>query len=78
MRMREARSMIRRMPRDVKEKPTLETFKAALDRHIQKIPDLPPISGYPFLKGEFTLGVGEERTLLNTDRRRCRGDEWSW
>ena len=43
------------IPKEVKEKTTISTFKHALDSYLQAIPDLPPISGYPFLNGNSLL-----------------------
>ena len=43
------------IPRKVREKETLSSFKSALDNHLKTIPDAPPISGYPFLNGNSIL-----------------------
>ena len=35
------------LPSSIKQKPNLATFKAALDQLLSKVPDHPPIAGYP-------------------------------
>ena len=39
------------IPRRVKDKETLPTFKTALDKFLRTIPDEPPVSGYTTLNG---------------------------
>ena len=39
------------IPKKIKAKETLTSFKAALDKYLKSIPDKPPISGYPVLNG---------------------------
>ena len=43
------------VPRYIKEKESLPTFKAALDKFLRNIPDTPPISGYPTMNGNSIL-----------------------
>ena len=39
------------IPKKIKDKESLSSFKAALDKFLKMIPDKPPISGYPVLNG---------------------------
>ena len=50
-----APALFNTIPKIVKEKESLSSFKAALDKHLQSIPDTPPISGYPSLNGNSLL-----------------------
>ena len=43
------------IPRNVKEKETLLSFKAALDKFLHTVPDTPPISGYVVQNGNSIL-----------------------
>ena len=41
-----AATLFNGLPKNVKKQNSLEVFKATLDNHLQKIPDLPPVHGY--------------------------------
>jgi hypothetical protein len=43
------------IPKEVKEKKTLPSFKSALDQFLKSMPDRPPIAGYPFLNGNSIM-----------------------
>ena len=43
------------VPKKIKEKKSLQSFKAALDKFLGSIPDEPPISGYPNQNGNTIL-----------------------
>ena len=43
------------IPKTIKEKGTLNSFKSGLDKFLQTIPDTPPLSGYPTLNGNSIL-----------------------
>ena len=55
------------VPRVIKEKETLSSFKSALDKYLQAIPDQPPISGYPFLNGNSLLEWAASRHYSPVD-----------
>ena len=43
------------IPQIIKEKETLLSFKAALEKFLRNIPDTPPLSGYPTMNGNSIL-----------------------
>ena len=57
------------IPKAVKDKTSLASFKSALDRYLGTIPDTPPISGYPFQNGNSLLEWKENGhySLVYTD-----------
>lgn len=69
-----APALFNSIPKKVKDKGTLSTFKSALDKHLTSIPDRPPISGYPFLNGnsilEWTGSIHRSPGYLDGDERR--------
>ena len=66
------------IPRSVKEKETLSSFKAALDKFLKTIPDTPPISGYQVMNGnsivEWAGGGGHYHTAFDGEMSVPDGD----
>ena len=50
-----APALFNTIPKSIKDKTTLSAFKSSLDKYLQTIPDLPPISGYPIQNGNSLL-----------------------
>ena len=66
------------IPRKVKEKESLSSFKAALDKFLKTIPDTPPISGYQVMNGnsivEWAGGGGHYQTAFDREMSVPDGD----
>lgn len=65
------------IPRRIKEKETLTSFKAALDKFLKSIPDTPPLSGYPTVNGNSILDWAGGGHYSLFDDSMARSDEES-